>query len=190
MNGHTADATPVPEPQGHMGMLPTAEFMDGRVLARSMEATCHNLDQHNPDPEPNSIFEFMGIEISAMDESPRKRRLTVLLAAAIESNGLEGDLSKAISGDMDEAITEVRRLAANSGQPRYMNVHDVVKALRRPLEILRDPAGRTEEELAAAGAAVDDVIAAVPKHRLLSSSVLHNLGKAKAAVLIERVANR
>jgi hypothetical protein len=151
-----------------------------------MEATCHNLDQHNPDPEPNSILEFMGLEIDRLADSPVKHRLVALHRAAIESNRIERDLTRAVSGDVDGAIRSLRGLTATGCVVRPPNVHELRKVLARPLAILADPAGRTATQLEAARKQVDRLIFQTPRAQLLSAAVIHNLGKKKAAVLIER----
>lgn len=151
-----------------------------------MDATALNLEQHNPDPEPNSIFEFMGIEIARLEDSPSKQRLTILLAQAVEVNGAEGGKNLEISGDLDEAAAEVRAIAATGTEDRPPNVHQLRQLLNRPLSVLVDPAGRTPKENQDAEVEVDRLIESNPRDRVLSASLLYNLGKKKAAVLVER----
>lgn len=181
MNGHGAEVTATQRPH----KLPRPEFLDRKVLAPSIEATCHNLDQHNPTPEVDSIFEFMGVEIEQLPDGPRKRRLSVLLVAAIESNSHEGDQHLAISGDIDQAITDLRRVATGGTIVKAPNVHQLTALLRPPLTLLTDPAGRTPAQVHAAEVEVDRLFDQHGK-RVLSAAVIHNLGKAKARVLIER----
>lgn len=179
---HGTEATPA---TGPTRPLPTPGFLD-RQLARSMDATALNLEQHNPDPGPNSIFEFMGIEIEQLEEGPRKQRLTVLLAQAVEINGVEGGMNRQISGDLDQATAEVRAIVATGETKRPPNVHQLRQLLNRPLSILADPAGRTPKELADAGVEVDRLIASNSADRVFSATLLYNLGKKKAAVLLRR----
>ena len=176
---HATETTPVPAAHN------PADFLDRQVHAPSMEATCHNLDQHNPSPEIDSIFEFMGVEIEQLPDSPRKQRLSTLLIAAVESNRHEGNQHLAISGDVDQAITDLRRITAGGPAIKRPNVHQLTALLRRPLTLLADPAGRTQAQLDQAGTEIDRLFQQHGK-RLFAATVIHNLGKAKARVLIER----
>lgn len=159
----------------------TANWLDQYVLAPAMESTAHGLDQHNPDPEPNSIFEFMGIEIRKLEESESKNRLTILLNQAIKSEAQQKGRTREISGDTDRGIAQMR----DGRTVKEPNVHELAALVREPAKILVD----TDSPAAAVKAAerhLDELIERFGK-RLLSPSVGHNLGKAQFAVLVERV---
>lgn len=164
----------------------TATFVRKHFLDHSMESTAHNLDQFNPSPEVDSILEHLDELADQLPICPVKRRMKAFIRSAIQSNLCEGSECRQISGVADRLVADLHDIETN-GVHRALGPKAIARVLRKPLQTLRTPDGRSARELADATAAVREVIRSVPRDQLLSDRVAHELAPRKAALLREMV---
>lgn len=132
----------------------------------------------NPSPEGDSLAERVaGLQRHGV---PRHvvRGLLADISTVLELNALQAGYQTALAGELD-------RLASAARLGDGLTVRGLVRVLRAPLSTLLTPETATAAELVEARRVVKEVIRCVPRERICSPTLAHELGAHRHQKLLE-----
>lgn len=151
----------------------SAQTVRTEFLWPAMEATCHNRDQWNPSPEIDSHFERA---LHALLTGKSRVVVAAHMLAGIQSNHLEGEQVRTVSGAADLLAADLERIVVGHALG--------IKALCRKLRpILKAIDAGTPAEQAEALSGWRDIHRLVPCAELTRPGVRRELGKQLSAVM-------
>lgn len=168
-------------------MTPSAHAVRG-ALASTMEAQAAGraeaLQILNPDPEVNSLAEYVVALKSQIDQTTYRailRLLRDILALNIEQLGHEYDAT----GVLDELATILHRAECERQVTRAIGVKAIARNLRGPLGIISRPLGHTAAEFIAATRTVDEALDGTSETVLRGPTLRHELGRGPHNALLQ-----
>lgn len=167
----------------------TSRCMRDRFLHPAMDARALNLDQErlffNPTPEVDSLLEHL--TAAGMNPAARAACLDVI-RRLVAANRAEGEAERQLAGAADRLAVELRTAESEGlGAP---SAKRLAALLREPLGVIAKPPAEDGLRFVAAVRQVDTAIRETPESVLLSSTVEHELGPGRFALLRRLHASR
>ncbi|HWT22401.1 MAG TPA: hypothetical protein VN213_02735 [Solirubrobacteraceae bacterium] len=127
------------------------------------------------------------LQLLAASATPAQKPVLLTVLGAVREihahNEKAGDLHRELCGTADRMATDARAAETGRDPAAALGVQAIARRLRGPLDVLGNPRGRSARDVTEAMWAVKQVARDVPRDRLLSVAVRHELGVRKFTTL-------